>query len=430
MSEVRDFQSNLYNQFMPTLVEITHECRICGSAELKEVIDFGDLALTGVFIENGQEVPKAPLKLVLCRECGLVQLGHKYEQNALYGETYGYESHLNRSMVEHLQQKARVLERKFLQSIEKPVVVDIASNDGTLLSGYLSDTIIKIGIDPLIEVVADCYPMDAIRVSEFFSTSAYENLGIGPANLVTSLSVIYDLDRPVEFANQIYEILQDGGIWHFEQSYLPLMLETNSYDTICHEHLLYLSLTDIQRILKGANFQLLDASINSVNGGSIAVTAIKTNEVINASPFVRYLLKVESETGITDGSRINSFSDQFRKHTIALKSLITEYKELGFDVIGLGASTKGNVLLQAAGIDAHLVRAIGEVNPRKFGKQTPGSSIPIVAESNLLNGASEKTLAIVLPWHFRENLLPKLEQYLSQGGKLLFPLPDIEMVSS
>ena len=430
MSEVRDFQSNLYNQFMPILVEITHECRICGSAELKEVIDFGDLALTGVFIENGQEVPKAPLKLVLCRECGLVQLGHKYEQNALYGETYGYESHLNRSMVEHLQQKARVLERKFLRSIEKPVVVDIASNDGTLLSGYMSDTVIKIGIDPLIEVVADYYPVDAIRVSEFFSTSAYENLGIGPANLVTSLSVIYDLDRPVEFANQIYEILQDGGIWHFEQSYLSLMLETNSYDTICHEHLLYLSLTDIQRILKEANFQLLDASINSVNGGSIAVTAIKTNEVINPSPFVRYLLKVENETGITDGSRINSFSDQFRKHAIALKSLITEYKELGFDVIGLGASTKGNVLLQAAGIDAHLVRAIGEVTPRKFGKQTPGSSIPIVDESNLLNGASEKTLAIVLPWHFRENLLPKLEQYLSQGGKLLFPLPDIEMVSS
>lgn len=415
---------------MSPLVEITHECRICRSAELKEVIDFGNLALTGVFIENGQEVPKAPLKLVRCRECGLVQLGHRYEQNALYGKSYGYESHLNRSMVEHLQQKARVLERKYLRSIEKPIVVDIASNDGTLLSGYLSDTVVKIGIDPLIEVVANCYPVDAIRVSEFFSSSAYEDLGIGQANLVTSLSVIYDLDKPVEFANQIYKILQDGGIWHFEQSYLPLMLDTNSYDTICHEHLLYLSLTDIQRILKESNFQLLDASINSINGGSIAVTAIKINEVINVSPFVRYLLKVENETGITDGSRINSFSDRFRKHTIALKSLITEYSELGFDIIGIGASTKGNVLLQAAGIDARLVRAIGEVNPRKFGKQTPGSSIPIDAESKLLSEASEKTLLIVLPWHFRENLLPKLEQYLSKGGKLLFPLPDIQMVSS
>lgn len=414
---------------MPRLFEITYECRICRSAELKEVIDFGDLALTGVFIENGKGVPKAPLKLVMCRECGLVQLGHKYEQVALYGETYGYESHLNKSMVEHLQRKARVLERKFLRSVKKPIVVDIASNDGTLLSGYISDMSIKIGIDPLIGIVANRYPVDAIKLSEYFNAKAFENLGVGPAKLVTSLSVIYDLDRPVEFAKQIYEILQDGGIWHFEQSYLPLMLETNSYDTVCHEHLLYLSLKDIQRILKEANFQLLDASLNNVNGGSIAVTAIKTNEVINASPFVRYLLKVENETGITDGSRINSFSDQFGQHVFALNSLIKEYKESGFDVIGIGASTKGNVLLQAAGIDAQLVRAIGEVNPRKFGKQTPGSSIPIVEESNLLSGASEKTLAIVLPWHFRENLLPRLEQYLSEGGKLLFPLPDIQMVS-
>jgi hypothetical protein len=234
---------------MPTLVEITHECRICGSAELKEVIDFGDLALTGVFLENGQDVPKAPLKLVLCSECGLVQLGHKYEQKALYGETYGYESHLNRSMVEHLQQKARVLERKFLQSIEKPIVVDIASNDGTLLNGYISDAVIKIGIDPLIGVVANCYPEDAIQVSEFFSASAYMSLGIGPANLVTSLSVIYDLDRPVEFANQIYEILQDEGIWHFEQSYMPSMLRTNSYDTICHEHVEFYSFKVVKKLL-------------------------------------------------------------------------------------------------------------------------------------------------------------------------------------
>ena len=208
------------------------------------------------------------------------------------------------------------------------------------------------------------------------------------------------------------------------------MLETNSYDTICHEHLLYLSLTDIQRILKAANFQLLDASINSVNGGSIAVSAIKTNEVVKASPFVTYLLRVENETGITDGSRLNVFVAQFREHAVAIKSLLLEYQELGFDIIGFGASTKGNVLLQAAEIDSQLIRAIGEVNPRKFGKQTPGSAIPILSESSLIKSASDMTVAIVLPWHFRENLLPKLEQYLSQGGKLLFPLPRIEMVSS
>ena len=412
---------------MSTLAEIAQECRICGSTQLKEVIDFGELALTGVFIENGHEVPRAPLKLMHCKICGLVQLGHKYDQNSLYGETYGYESHLNKSMVEHLQQKARVLERKFLKSKQKPIVVDIASNDGTLLSGYLSDKVIKVGIDPLIEVVANHYPTDAIRVPEFFSANAFTNLGLGLANLVTSLSVIYDLDRPIEFANQIYEILEEGGIWHFEQSYLPLMLETNSYDTICHEHLLYLSLIDIERILKAANFQLLDASINSVNGGSIAVSAIKTNEVVKASPFVTYLLRVETETGITDGSRLKIFAAQFREHADALRSLILEYKELGFDIVGFGASTKGNVLLQAAGIDSGLIRAIGEVNPRKFGKQTPGSSVPIVSEGSLIESASDMTVAIVLPWHFKEEILSREKKTINSGSKFIFPLPNLEV---
>lgn len=415
---------------MSSIAEVTHVCRICGSKKLGEVIDFGELALTGVFIENGLLAPRAALQLKQCEECKLVQLGHRYEKGALYGDSYGYESHLNSSMVEHLQQKARVLEARFLQSIDKPVVVDIASNDGTFLSGYLSNKITKVGIDPIINVVANCYPDDVVLVSDFFSASVYKKTGVKPANLVTSLSVLYDLDEPVKFAKEVYEILDEEGIWHFEQSYLPLMLETNSYDTICHEHLLYLSLTDIERILTLANFQLVDASINSVNGGSIAVTAIKTKKTIEKSPFVNYLLKKESETGITDGSQINLFSAKFMNHSNALKSLINGYKDLGFDIIGLGASTKGNVLLQSSGIDSSLIRAIGEVNPRKFGKQTPGSAIPIVPESVLLAEISDKTIAIVLPWHFRENLLPRLEQYLSQGGKLLFPLPRIEMVSA
>ena len=419
-----------YNFLVIELAQRIQECRVCENVDFELVIDFGQMCLTGVFQSNGASVPKAPLVLQRCTKCSLVQLGHNYPQEYLYGDSYGYESHLNSSMTEHLQQKARMLEEKFLKLIDNPVVVDIASNDGTFLSGYKSDRIIKIGIDPLIMLVTDCYPSNAIRVPEFFSTSAFKNTGVNQANLVTSLSVIYDLEKPVEFAKQIYQILADGGVWHFEQSYLPLMLQTNSYDTICHEHLLYLSLTDIERILTLSGFQLIDASINSVNGGSIAVTAMKTKKNVEKSPFVCYLLRQELETGIINGSRINLFSDEFMQHSNALKSLLNEYKGKGFDLIGLGASTKGNVLLQAAGIDSTLIRAIGEVNPRKFGKQTPGSSIPIVPENTLLTEISEKTIAIVLPWHFRENLLRRHEKYLSQGGKLLFPLPRIEMVSA
>jgi hypothetical protein len=404
-------------------------CRVCASSLLDIVIDFGHLSLTGVFLEDGNSVQKEPLVLCRCQDCGLVQLGHNYSQLALYGDSYGYESHLNKSMVNHLQQKARILEKKYLSGLTKPVVVDIASNDGTLLSGYLDDAITKIGIDPLMEIVSDHYPKSAIKIGEFFSAASFWAHASAPSNLVTSLSVLYDLDDPVGFARQVSQILCDDGIWHFEQSYLPLMLEATSYDTICHEHLLYLSMHDIKRILDSAGFKVIDASINGINGGSIAVTAMKTEKDVLPSPFVEFLLASEIENGIMDGTRISSFAKNFLWHASALNKLVLEYKHAGFDVIGFGASTKGNVLLQAANLDSKNIRTIGDINARKFGKQTPGTCIPIISEKQLIDTAGDSTIAIVLPWHFREGLISSLETYLGKGGKLIFPLPRIEVVS-
>lgn len=405
------------------------ECRICSSDDLELVIDLGSLALTGVFLEDGKQAKKAPLVLKRCKNCGLVQLGHNYVESELYGSTYGYESHLNQSMVDHLQQKARTLEHKYLKSIPVAVVVDIASNDGTLLSGYKRDNLIKIGIDPLIDVVSDRYPLNALKIRNFFSSQEYWKVQNKSANLVTSLSVIYDLTDPVGFAKQIYEILEEDGIWHFEQSYLPLMIETLSYDTICHEHLLYLSMHDIKKILELTGFKIIEASMNGVNGGSIAISAIKTNKLLLEDPFVNYLISLEIKNGILDGSKIANFAKVVMEHSQDFRSLIIKYKELGYDVIGLGASTKGNVLIQIAGLDSNQISAIGDVNPRKFGKQTPGSAIPILSEKNLLENASELTIAVVFPWHFRAGIVNNLEKFIMTGRKLLIPLPRIEVVS-
>ena len=409
---------------------IVLKCRICSSDDLELVIDLGSLALTGVFLEDGKQAKKAPLVLKRCKNCGLVQLGHNYVESELYGNTYGYESHLNQSMVDHLQQKARTLEHKYLKSIPAAVVVDIASNDGTLLSGYKRDNLIKIGIDPLIDVVSDRYPLNALKIRNFFSSQEYWKVQNKSANLVTSLSVIYDLTDPVGFAKQIYEILEEDGIWHFEQSYLPLMIETLSYDTICHEHLLYLSMHDIKKILELTGFKIIEASMNGVNGGSIAISAIKTNKLLLEDPFVNYLISSEIKNGILDGSKIANFAKVVMEHSQDFRLLIIKYKELGYDVIGLGASTKGNVLIQIAGLDSNQISAIGDVNPRKFGKQTPGSAIPIFSEKNLLENASELTIAVVFPWHFRAGIVNNLEKFIMTGRKLLIPLPRIEVVSA
>ena len=413
---------------MPELHKVRKTCRICGSDKFESILNFGDIALTGVFLPNGADVEKAPLELIRCENCGLGQLKHIYASDALYGDSYGYESHLNPSMVSHLQSKARMLQGKFLSNIDAPIVVDIASNDGTLLAGYTKDDIQLVGIDPLIGVVSDFYPPKSAKIQSFFTKDAYFNKFSEKASLVTSLSVLYDLDSPVSFASEIYEILADEGIWHFEQSYLPTMVDTMSYDTICHEHSLYLRLEDIAKILELSNFKLVDVSLNSINGGSIAVTAIKTSNKVNMDPFVTHLLLKELALGYIDGTRLRKFAVDAREHSSSLQALISNYISEGFTIYGLGASTKGNALLQLCKIKKDDIKFIGDINPRKFGRQTPGSCIPIVNEVEVLGSTQSKKLAIVLPWHFRDGIVKKSERYLIDGGRLLFPLPQIEIV--
>ena len=404
-------------------------CRICKQTSKETLIDFEDMALTGVFLEPSRKAQIEPLSLVRCESCGLVQLEKSYDLNVLYGETYGYESHLNSSMKSHLQNTAKNIEKKYLKPKLKQRVVDIASNDGTLLAGYENKELERIGIDPLIDVVSDFYPDGAVKIPSFFSKDAYFSEFSEPADLVTSLSVLYDLDDPISFAKDINSILKDEGIWYFEQSYLPTMVKTLGYDTVCHEHLLYLTLKDIERILSDSGFQIIEVSLNEINGGSIAVSAKKTLERLEMPPFGRHLQRLEERDGYEAGGILRDFAKRAIQHKSELLELVNDYLKQGYEIFGLGASTKGNVLLQWLQLTGKEMGSIGEVNPKKFGKLTPGSGIPIVDESTLIDNLGSKTLMLVLPWHFRSGIVNKTANYRSNGGLLLFPLPTIEIVN-
>ena len=401
-------------------------CRICQSSQLESILNFGEIAFTGIFLQTGSDVSVAPMVLGRCQICGLVQLLHSYDSQALYGSSYGYESHLNGSMREHLKQKAEALQSRYLGSIDGAVIVDIASNDGYLLSCYSSSALF-IGIDPLISNFENFYPEGAIKISNFFSAETYFHNVKKKANLVTSLSVLYDLHDPIRFASDVSSVLEDEGIWHFEQSYLPSMVETLSYDTICHEHLTYLRFSDIQLILRETGFKILNVELNSINGGSIAVTAIKTTRDIELTPYARHLERIESE-GYKNNSAILEFAERVKQHRIQLNDLIEDYRASGYEIVGLGASTKGNVLLQFLGFSELKMRHVGEVNPKKYGKQTPGTGIPIVPEEFVLSETHNRSLILVLPWHFRQVIIENCKDRLADGAKLLFAMPQIEVI--
>ena len=392
------------------------------------VLDLGNQALTGVFPKKINEpITTGPLRLVWCPDSGLLQLNHTYDLTEMYGNNYGYRSGLNQSMVQHLHHKVKHLLR--LCPVENgDIVIDIGSNDATLLKAYKQPGLLLVGIDPTGNKFKDFYTDDILLISDFFSSSVYRNaFAAKSAKIITSISMFYDLESPASFVNDISEILDIDGIWHFEQSYMPTMLRMNAYDTICHEHLEYYSLGVVKKLLDNCGMKIVDVQMNSINGGSFAVTAARKESTLTTNDAViNWMLGQEDRIGLHTPRPFRQFEERVFEHRENLVRLIRDLNSDGKTVMGYGASTKGNVLLQFCGLTSKDIPCIAEVNTDKFGAFTPGSCIPILSEIEVK--AMKPDYLLVLPWHFRNNIIKREEEYLANGGKLIFPMPEIEIV--
>lgn len=403
-------------------------CRVSGSKNLVSVLSLGHQALTGVFPKDPRAaITTGPLELVWCPDSGLLQLAHSYEASEMYGENYGYRSGLNQSMVNHLTDKVNYLER-LVPLKAGDVILDIGANDATTLKAYQTKGLRRIGIDPTGAKFRKYYNDDIALVPDFFSVEAYRSIEKKPARIVTSIAMFYDLDAPVDFARQIESVLAEDGVWHFEQSYMPSMLRLNSYDTICHEHLEYYSLGVVKRIVEAAGMRLIDVAMNAVNGGSFAVTAAKrSNSSFRSNePVLNWLLEQEERMGLGTPKPFREFEERVFRHREDLVRLIRSLNCDGKRILGYGASTKGNVVLQFCGFTSNDIAAIAEVNADKFNAVTPGTHIPIVSEADAR--AMKPDYFLVLPWHFKDGIVRREKEYLASGGKMIFPFPEIEIV--
>ena len=405
------------------------KCRVCGNAAIETVMSLGDLSLTGVFPKSRNEnITSGPVDLVMCigeSTCGLVQLKQSYNIEEMYGDNYGYRSGLNKTMVAHLETKvAKILSMNVLE--DNDVIIDIGSNDCTTLNAYPKNKFELYGIDPSALKFSAYYPPEIRLIPDFFSADLVkQNLAGKEAKVITSFAMFYDLESPVDFARQIEKSLAPEGIWVFEQSYLPFMLKMNSFDTICHEHLEFYSLKQINWITEAAGLKVLDVEFNGINGGSFSITAAKlSSSYIPNFENLNNILAEEEALGLSTSKVFNNFKVGVDESRRMLLDFLVTAKNNGQKVAGLGASTKGNVLLQYYGVNEQLLTKIGEVNPEKFGCFTPGSLIPLVPEDEVIESSIEYLL--VLPWHFREFFL---SQEKLKGKKLIFPLPNFEIVS-
>ncbi len=403
------------------------KCRICESTELETVLSLGDQFLTGVFPKSvKEEITKGPLDLEWCHECGLLQLKHSYSLDEMYGDNYGYRSGLNKSMVRHLTNKIKMLENLVSLSNDD-LVIDIGSNDATSLKAY-SGKFQKVGIDPTGEKFKEFYTNNITLIPDFFNEKVYKNLfPTKKAKVITSIAMFYDLEDPNEFVKDIYNCLDDNGVWHFEQSYMPSMLRTNSYDTICHEHLEFYSFRVIKSLIEKHSMKVIDVQMNSINGGSFAITAAKagSNYVANDA-IINWMLKQEDNLELNSLKPYNDFKERIFNHRNNLVELIESLVADGKKVFGYGASTKGNVLLQFCNFTKEQIPFIAEVNEEKFGSFTPGTLIPIISEAEAK--AMNPDYFLVLPWHFKNAILEREQEYIENGGKFIFPLPEIEII--
>jgi cyclopropane fatty-acyl-phospholipid synthase-like methyltransferase len=418
------------------MIKEIERCRICGGVDLKPIINLGTQSLTGIFpCSTDMKITSGPLELVRCDDehnsnaCGLLQLRHSYDLSEMYGLNYGYRSGLNQSMMAHL--KAIVTKIQNLVTL-KPgdYVLDIGSNDGTLLSFYNDLPGLQlIGIDPTGTKFKDYYQSRIQLITEFFSADEIsKHFNSQKMRVVTSISMFYDLEQPLKFVQEVHDVLADDGVWVLEQSYMPTMLEVTAYDTICHEHLEYYSLKQIKWMADKVGLKIISVTLNDTNGGSFCLAlAKKSSEYPEAVNEINALFDKEAKMELDTTAPFLAFTQRVSEHKKNLQNFFTKARKEGKKIFGYGASTKGNVILQYCGITNHDMPYIAEVNTDKFGCFTPGTHIPIISETQARE--MNPDYFFVLPWHFREGIVEREQSFVQRGGTLVFPLPTLELVS-
>ena len=400
-------------------------CRNCSSKKIENVFSLGNLFYTGKFFKKNKNPKKGPINVVLCNACKLLQLGNNFDTKYLYGPDYGYQTGINATMTKHVKKVTEVLIKK--TKIKKDdLVLDIASNDGTLLNFY-NKNIITFGIDPLVDKFSKKYKKINYKISDFFSGNKIKKIIFNKKfKIITALSVFYDLKKPNKFLADAESILDDEGIFLLEFADLGSIIKLNMFDTFCHEHLEYYSVKIISQMCFKNKLRLFDVKYNNINGGSAQLFICKKNALyrnnqvsLNSAFSYEKKLKLEKKTTfINFFKKINSIKNQ-------LSLFIKKEKNKNKSIHCYGASTKGNVLLQYFKLDNSLIDYAAERNPEKYNLFTPGSKIKIISEK--LSREKKPNYYLVLPWHFKKEILKREVATIKKGSKFIFPLPKFKI---
>ena len=402
-------------------------CRNCERNKFLKLSNIGYQPISSIFLKNKKKIKNYSLDLFKCKICDLVQLSKIANLKDMYGSEYGYKTSVSKLMINHLKEK--FIRLKKLNILKKNSnILDIGSNDSTFLNFFIntSDNLNLYGIDPSASAFIENYNKKIKIIIDFFNQKTvkryFRNNKTIKFSLITSFAMFYDVEDPNTFCRDISNILEKNGIWILEFSYFPLLLKNLTYDQICHEHVVYYTLNTFNKIIKKNNLKIIDFSINEINGGSIEVICAKKNSKHKTkNKKINEILKKEKLITQRDYDRFN-----LRVETSKKNLLLFLKNQKKSDVIGYGASTKGNVILNYCGVTNKNISYICDANPSKIGKFTPGSYIDIISKERMRK-INPKYL-LVLIWSFKTEVIKQEKEFIKKGGKLVFPLPIFHIV--
>jgi len=400
------------------------QCRVCASRRLILVLSLGNQYVSD-FVTSRGEHPKAPLELVKCSNCGLVQLKHTIPRDSLYRH-YWYRSGISGTMRTALADIA-LKACKITKPSPGSIVMDIGCNDGTLLRSYPKIGLQLVGFEPAANLLEDARRGTGWIFNDFFSAQIYRKKFPGrQARIITSIAMFYDIEYPNRFVEDACQCLAPEGIWVVQQNYLATMLEQNGFDNISHEHLEYYSLGTMENLLKKHGLKVFDVETNPVNGGSFR-TYICHEGNYPTSHRVRQMENRERNLGLTGSNAYMTFAERIRKIRSVTRRFVVDQIRNGKSVYVYGASNRGNTILQYCGLDHKLIRRAADANPEKWGRKTVGTLIPIISKEEARRDKPDYFL--VLPHHFSDEIRKEESDYLQSGGRLIVPLPEFRIVT-
>ena len=402
-------------------------CRNCRSKSLIKVIFIGKQVVSSIFPKKiKKNSKKYSLDLYECKKCKLVQLGKSIPLGNMYGETYGYRTSLSKLMVNHMCNKYLKL-KKILKLKNNSSILDIGSSDSTFLNFFSNERkgYNCYGIDPSAKKYIKYYRKDVNLIVDYFSAKAVNKklIQLGKREnkfkLISSFAMFYDIDDPNGFCKDISSLLEKDGIWILEMSYFPMLLSNLTYDQICHEHVTYYTLSVFKKIVEKNGLKIIDFSFNVINGGSIEIICAKKNSKAKVQKNKIYnQLLIEKKISAKDYKKFNLRVDNIKKTTNLLLENIFKAKQ---KIIGYGASTKGNIVLNHCNIKSKQIKYICDENPEKYGRYTPGTNIKIISKKNMRNIKPDYLLVLI--WSFKTEVIKQELNYIKKGGKLIFHLP-------